>query len=120
MPIAWIAPIFHIYHCSRLPLWAVHGVFYLGVHYEGSYFLTDSQIVCLCNLWMPAAVASNILSHNKTVMQDCLEIHDLKSQFCFYSLSKPIVLYHHHYVQILCNRAGTQVIVYKFLYENWS
>ena len=34
MPTGWIAPIFHIHHCSRLLLWAVDGVLYLGVHHS--------------------------------------------------------------------------------------
>ena len=34
MPIGWTAPIFHIYHCSCLLLWAVDGVLYLGVHHS--------------------------------------------------------------------------------------
>ena len=63
------------------------------MYYEGNYFLTDSQMECLCYQWMPAAVASYLLSHN-----DYVKIPDLKTQFCVYSPLNEIFLYHHYYV----------------------
>ena len=71
------------------------------MYYEGNYFLTDNQMECLCYQWMPAAVASYLLSHNKMVMQDYVEIPHLKTQVCFYSPfipPKEICLNHHHNV----------------------